>query len=295
MRRLKLPRPGPSNRSPRAADARAQRKRRERRRQLGRLALRLGLPAVLLAGAGGGAVAAWQSGWVETQADRLRTAAVDGSAEAGLTLQDVIVAGRARTEPDSIVAALGVRRGGPMLAFDPAAAKRRLEDLPWIKHATVERSFPGTVRVDLQERAPMAVWQLDGALSVIDRDGERIDRADPDRWAQLPHVVGPGAPEHAQDLIEILASQPSLNARVESAIRVRDRRWSVRLRNGVEVQLPAETPERAWARLAEIEARHGVLQRDVRMIDLRLPDRMIVRMAPGSKPMSDPPGMGEST
>jgi cell division protein FtsQ len=295
MRRLTLPLPGKSNRSKQAADARALRKRRARRQALLRLGLRAGLPAVLLAAVAGSGVWAWQSGWVARQGEQVSHAAVDAAAKAGLTLDQVMVSGRQRTEPKAILGALGIRRGGPILGFDPAQAKRRLEELPWVKAATVERRLPGTVRIALTERAPLALWQLDGALSVIDRDGERIDRAAPQDHAELPLVVGPGAPEHAEKLLALLASEPEMDARVKAAVRVRDRRWNVVLRNGVEVQLPAETPSRAWSRLATIERKHGVLQRDVRMIDLRLPDRMVVRMAPGSKPMSEPPGMGEST
>jgi cell division protein FtsQ len=295
MRRLTLPLPGTSNRSKQAADARALRKRRARRQALLRLGLRAGLPAVLLAAVAGSGVWAWQSGWIARQGEQVSHAAVDATARAGLTLDQVKVTGRQRTQPDSILAALGIRRGGPILGFDPAAAKRRLEHLPWIKTAKVERQLPGTVRIALTERVPLALWQLDGALSVIDREGDRIDRAAPTDHADLPLVVGPGAPDHAKDLLALLAREPAMNARVKAAVRVRDRRWNVVLRNGVEVQLPAETPARAWSRLAAIERKHGVLQRDVRMIDLRLPDRMVVRMAPGSKPTSEPPGMGEST
>ena len=295
MRRLTLPLPGKSNRSKQAADARALRKRRERRRALLRLSLRAGLPAVLLVAVAGSGVWAWQSGWVARQSQQVSHAAVDAAAKAGLTLDQVVVSGRNRTQPGSILAALGIRQGGPILGFDPARAKQRLEALPWIKTATVERRLPGTVRIALTEHTPIALWQLDGALSVVDRDGERIDRAAPEEHADLPLVVGPGAPDHARKLLALLASEPEMNARVKAAVRVRDRRWNIVLRNGVEVQLPAETPARAWSRLAAIERKHGVLQRDVRMIDLRLPDRMVVRMAPGSKPMSEPPGMGEST
>ncbi|WP_200338881.1 cell division protein FtsQ/DivIB [Rhodovibrio sodomensis] len=295
MRRLTLPLPGKSNRSPQAADARAQRKRRARRQALLRLSVRAGVPAVLLALVAGSGVWAWQSGWIARQGQQLTHAAVDAAAEAGLRLDQVVVSGRERTEPDAILAALGIRQGGPILGLDPASAKRRLERLPWVKTATVERRLPGTVRIDLTERAPLALWQLDGALSVIDRAGQRIDRAAPEAHANLPLLVGPGAPAHAEKLLALLAREPEMNARVKAAVRVRDRRWNIVLRNGVEVQLPAETPSRAWSRLAEIERKYGVLQRDIRMIDLRLPDRMVVRMAPGSKPMSEPRGIGEST
>ena len=295
MRRLTLPLPGTSNRSRQAADARALRKRRARRQALLRFALRAVVPALAVAAVAGSGVWAWQSGWLARQGQQISHTLIDATARAGLTLDQVAVSGRERTHADAILAALGIREGGPMLGFDPAASKRRLEQLPWVRTATVERSFPGRVRIALNERVPLALWQLDGALSVIDRTGQRIDRAAPKDHADLPLVVGPGAPEHAEKLLALLASEPAMNARVKAAVRVRERRWNIVLRNGVEGQLPAETPARAWSRLAAIERKHGVLQRDVRMIDLRLPDRMVVRMAPGSKPMSEPPGQGEST
>ncbi|WP_051432204.1 cell division protein FtsQ/DivIB [Rhodovibrio salinarum] len=295
MRRLTLPLPGLSNRSGKAADARAERKRRARRKALLRFGARAGIPAAVIAAIVGSGVWAWQTGWLARQGQQFAHAAVGAAANAGLTLDQVIVTGRERTQPDSILAALGIRQGGPILGFDPAQAKRRLENLPWVKAATVERRLPGTVRIALTERTPLALWQLDGRLSVIDHEGHRIDRTAPEAHTNLPLVVGPGAPEHAEKLLALLASEPEMNARVQAAVRVRDRRWNIVLRNGVEVQLPAQTPARAWSRLAAVERKHGVLQRDVRMIDLRLPDRMVVRMSPGSKPMSEPPGMGEST
>ena len=230
------------------------------------------LPAVLLAAVAGSGVWAWQSGWVARQSQQVSHAAVDAAAKAGLTLDQVVVSGRERTQPDSILAALGIRQGGPILGFDPARAKQRLEDLPWVKTAVVERSLPGTVRIALTERAPLALWQLDGALSVIDRDGERIDRAAPEDHAELPLVVGPGAPEHAQELLALLASEPEMNARVKAAVRVRDRRWNIVLRNGVEVQLPAETPARAWSRLAAIERKLDAITGQLQAIADKLPD-----------------------
>jgi cell division protein FtsQ len=72
-------------------------------------------------------------------------------------------------------------------------------------------------------------------------------------------------------------TQPELMVRVRAAVRVGGRRWNLRLDNGIDVRLPEDDPEQAWARLAEYERRHRILARDVRVLDLRLPDRLIVR------------------
>ncbi len=218
------------------------------------------------------------------------------TAEAGLTVDEVLVQGRVRSERSRLLGALDVRRGAPILALDPYAAKERLEGLPWVARATVERRLPDTVYVHLVERRPMALWQRHGKLSVIDQLGEPIPGALPARYAELPLVVGEDAPQHAAELLAALAAEPQLRERVVAAVRVGGRRWNLRLDGGVDVQLPADDPAGAWAQLARIQRSHGVLERDVTVIDLRLPDQLVVRMAPGAEPLgrrrSEP---GEST
>jgi cell division protein FtsQ len=82
--------------------------------------------------------------------------------------------------------------------------------------------------------------------------------------------------------LSILSSEPALRAQVTAAVRVQGRRWNVRLDNGIDVQLPETDTAAAWAELARLQRSYEVLQRDVVAIDLRLPDRLVVRTAPGA-------------
>jgi len=276
---------------------RAERKRAQRRRQMLRIGVRHGLPLLLLGGVAGSAVWAVESGVAARQTAALTAGFHRQTANLGLAVEDVLVRGRERTDRSAILGALGVQRGGPMLALSPRAARQRLEELPWVRSAAVERQLPNQVYVRLVERRPLALWQLDGRLSVIDAQGERIRGVDPNAFANLPLVVGPGAGGQAERLLAALRAEPELARRMRAAVRVSERRWNVQLDNGVDVQLPEENLSKAWAQLARIERKHGVLQRDVRMIDLRLPDRMVVRTGPGSDPVkpAPKPGRGEST
>ncbi len=235
------------------------------------------------------------SGWFGRQVERTLAGAYAMTAEAGLAIQDVLVVGRTRTGRDDILGALGVERGAPILAFDPHTAKARLEALPWVRQVIVERRLPGLVFVELQEREPMAIWQLKGKLAVIDREGAVIPGAKVSRFAELPLVVGEDAPEHAADLLHIIRSEPDLGGLVKAAIRVGGRRWNLRLRGGIDVALPEADSAAAWAHLAGIERSQGLLKRDVSMIDLRLPDRLIVRTAPDVTPRRRPGELGEDT
>ncbi len=136
----------------------------------------------------------------------------------------------------------------------------------------------------------MAVWQLDGRLSVIDETGSVVPGAEPRDFAHLMLVVGADAPEHSATLLELLDSEPELKGRVSAAVRVGGRRWNLLFDGGIEVRLPEENAETAWAELARIQREHGVLERDVATIDLRLPDRLVVRTLPDARPEASPEG-----
>jgi cell division protein FtsQ len=243
----------------------------------GRMALAMG--ALALAAAGGG----WwlvRGGWPAEAGQRLAATALEASARLGLKVEEVIVIGRRETSRKDLLEALRLERGSPILALDPRAARARAERLPWVRAASVERLLPDTVVVTLTERTPLAIWQHKGQMALIDGDGAVIERDGIERFGELPLVVGEDAPAHAAELLKTLALQPALMAQVKAAVRVGGRRWNLRLANGADVRLPEEDAGQAWARLAEYARTHRVLEEGVELVDLRIPDRLVVRKAP---------------
>jgi cell division protein FtsQ len=219
----------------------------------------------------------WHDGWVARTADKLRWMAIAGGADVGLTVREIYVEGRVETPKKEILNSLRLERGAPILAFDAAAARRRIEELPWIRKASVERRLPDEIHLKLTERTPLALWQQDGQFALIDAEGKVILRDHLTRFSRLLVVVGKDAPSHAADLISALGAHPELARRVRAAVRVGGRRWDLYLDNRVKVRLPEGNPSAAWSRLARLEDEHHLLARDVATIDLRLPDRVIVR------------------
>lgn len=269
-----------------------------RRRAKARFNWRLLRYAVPLAGglaAVGGVAWLWQDGWFTRQAEALQAAALQGSADIGLRVEEVLVEGRARTNGDVILSRLGLKLGTPMLAIDPEEARQTLEALPWVATASVERQLPGTLYIRLNERQPLALWQEQGVLRVIDRSGEVIPGVEAQRFAHLPLVVGADAPAHAEKLIAVMNSEPELRERVTAAVRVAGRRWNIQIEGRIDVRLPEADAATAWAQLARIERQQGLLSRDVIIIDLRLPDRLVVRTDPDKTPLGDSVAKGEST
>jgi cell division protein FtsQ len=239
----------------------------------------VGLPVLTAAGVYGAMQAAHlpagQSA-LQKAGDKL----LEASAAFGLTVADIRVEGRETTDRQTILDALGAGPGTPILAVSPRRAKERLEALSWVRSAVIERRLPDTIYVRLVERKPLALWQHNGKIELIDGEGGVIPVPRLDRFAKLPMVVGPDAATHAAALLAMLASEPDLAGRVTAAVRVGGRRWNLRIDNAVDVLLPADAPAAAWAELAGLERSSAVLKRNVQAVDLRLPDRLVLRINP---------------
>jgi cell division protein FtsQ len=222
---------------------------------------------------------------------RLQTVLLTASGGFGLSVQNIDVDGRAVTPSEDVLKALDVARYAPILGVSPEKARQRLQALPWVRTATVERRLPDTIHVYLVERKPLALWQRDGKVTLIDTDGVVIATDHLDRYATLLLVVGEDAPTHTAELLGILNTQPDLMKRVSSAVRVGERRWNLQIDNGITVEMPETGLADAWAHLAEIEHNHALLARDIQGVDLRLSDRVVVKQANDAvKPAQVKPG-----
>ncbi|MGB0571798.1 MAG: cell division protein FtsQ/DivIB [Alphaproteobacteria bacterium] len=229
----------------------------------------------------------WQlstNGWLDAQMSTLRASVLDVTADTGLRVDDVVLSGRQNADSAEILAALDIERGSPILAMDMDAARVRVESMGWVRSAEIARRLPDVVFVRIIERQPLAIWQHDGRAALVDRFGETIQRSDLNQFAHLPLIVGDGAPEHAAQLIDLLQAYPAVAKAIEAAVRVSDRRWNLRLRNGIDVRLPEANISAALNRLDDFQREHALLDRDVVAVDLRVPDRLIVRVGRDSAP-----------
>lgn len=236
--------------------------------------------ALLVTALAGSGWLAWTAGVPQRAAADAVDAMVAASARMGFVVRDVFVVGRGETPKRTLLDALAVQRGAPILAVDLEAARQRLQALPWVRQASVRRVLPDTLVVEIVERRPLALWQHDKKFALIDEEGEVILRDDVGPFSRLMVVVGEDAPANAAALVQMLASEPELMVRVKAAVRVGGRRWNLHLADGIDVKLPEADPQSAWTRLAQYQRQHRVLDKPVRVLDLRLDDRLVVRPAP---------------
>lgn len=235
---------------------------------------------VLCAVAGGGGYVWLRTDWPQRIKSEAQILLGEAGALVDMRVGEIALRGRVHTPLSLIQAAVEIEPGDPILSIDLEAVRKRVEGLGWVRSAAVWRQLPDTVFIEIEERTPFARWQIDYQVRLIDRDGRVMDDENSPEFAGLLRLVGPGAAARAGDVVAMLESDPVLGRRVTNAVLVRERRWDIEFDNGIVVRLPEENPQLGWNRLADLERRFGILRRDLEVVDLRLEDRLIVKLAP---------------
>jgi cell division protein FtsQ len=198
---------------------------------------------------------------------------------AGFRIASVAISGEKGVSRAEILAAAGVTAQSSLLFLDADAAREQLQADPRIAEATVLKLYPDRLLITITERKAFALWQKDGKLSVIAADGSVVQPFVDMRYAGLPLVVGRGAEAHAQEFLALIDRYPAIREQMRAAILVAERRWNVRLKNGLDIRLPENGVEQALATLISLERDKKLFSRDITAIDMRLADRVTVQLS----------------
>jgi cell division protein FtsQ len=226
----------------------------------------------------------WHSGRLEQMTDAISNRFWQSTASLGFKVGHVYLEGRKYTPMADVDQALNLKMGDPILALSLSDMRARLEAVPRVKYAEVARVLPDQLHITILERQPIAVWQNEGKMHLIDNDGVVMEYIDPAQYGHLLLVVGEDAPSHAHDLLVTLAQSPELYREVASASRIGERRWNIRFKNGVELKLPEQGSNDAWQNFARIEQEQHILEHAIKSVDMRLADRVFIKLAPMQQP-----------
>ncbi len=197
----------------------------------------------------------------------------------GFGISEIALAGEHDLNREDLLTTAGITGRTSLLFLDASEARQRLLTNPWIADAAVLKLYPGRLRIELSERQPFALWQRDGQVSLIAADGTVLEPYVPPRFLALPLVVGKGAEQAAKKFLGLVARYPEIAPRVEASVLVARRRWNLYLKDGVEVLLPEGEAARALATLSDLAREKKLLSRDIVTVDLRLADRVAVRLS----------------
>src|SRR5437879_923588 len=198
---------------------------------------------------------------------------------AGFRITSVAINGRKQLSQDEVLAIGGVNGRSSLLFLDAATVRDKLKGNPWISDATILKLYPGRLQIDIVERSAYALWQQDGRLSVIADDGAVLEPYMSRRFVSLPLVVGKGAETRARDFLALLDRYPQVRSLTKAAIFVGERRWNLRLKDGLDIRLPENDVGNALAMLSKLDKEDRLFSRDIVAVDMRLPDRLTVQLS----------------
>jgi len=264
--------PGPSKLSYRLARAWA--------KPIVRNAALVYLPLVALAIAGW-RVAAHDS-WRSSIEARIVSVVEQIAARPEFAVRGVAVVGGGEEVQAHVRRALDIRPGMSSLKLDVEQLRLRVEALGAVEAATVQFDPQGTLRISVVERIAVVLFRrADRVLVMLDKGGVEIgpagERADHPR---LPLILGPGAPDHVGEVIALLGGAPGIVPRLRAFVRVGERRWNLELDHGLTIKLPQTGSVEALSRIMAQHYGEELLDRDIAVIDMRLPGRPTLRMKP---------------
>ena len=231
---------------------------------------------LLLATAGFGIV---KGGHVEELTQALSDTRNALANSAGFRVTTVAINGRKQLTQDEVLAVGGVNGRSSLLFLDAEAVRDKLRANPWIGDATILKLYPNRLQIDIVERSAFALWQQDGHLAVIADDGAVLEPYVTKRFTSLPLVVGKGADVRAKDFLALLDRYPQVRSLTKAAIFVGERRWNLRLKDGLDIRLPENDVGNALAALSKFDQEDKLFSRDIVAVDMRLPDRVVVQLS----------------
>ncbi len=221
------------------------------------------------------------SGSVDRATQWAHNGALLASANMGLAVENVLVEGRKEADANVIMAIINIQKGDPLLSFDPHEAQHLIEQVGWIKSAQVERRWPDTIYIGLQEKVPVAIWQAGNKSRLLDQDGDVIVADNVADFKDLIAVSGKGSKDAVGELLSSLSAHKDIREKVVAATWVGERRWDLKTGAGVKIKMPETDQKQAFERLSKAQTEDALLDKEITEVDMREKDRISIRTQPG--------------
>ena len=149
----------------------------------------------------------------------------------------------------------------------------------WIETVKIERTLPSSIKIQIIEKNPVAIWQTKLGNKLITEDGSIISNANVNAFKDsLPIIIGEGANKNAFIILQILRKNPNLYNNVWSISYINKRRWNVHLKQGLIVLLPRKKIHTAWTKIDFLQRKYKILDIGLTEIDIRNQDQIFAKI-----------------
>ncbi len=191
-----------------------------------------------------------------------------------LAVEKVTVTGTAYLSEEQVREAARVPVGDPLARVDLGLMEARVEALPAVRDATVSRTWPDGVRIEVVERVAVAVVSVNGTFTGMDAEGV-LFREYPRAPAHLPDVrtTGPTDQRVRREAAAVVSALPVTLARQVDHLEVSTiDQITLALRDGRTVLWGSAQDSATKARVLE-----QLLEREAQVYDVSVPGQPTIR------------------
>ena len=189
-------------------------------------------------------------------------------------LKNVKISGIENTKASEVVNIVSKLRGISLISVDLKKISSEINNIDWVKKSDLRKIYPSTLEVKVYEHNPIAIWYNEGNKFLVDGESKIITELNPNKFKNLKVIAGPNALEDIPAIISMIKNYPDFAKKIKSLLRVGDRRWTIRLHNGITIHLPEKNVANAIEEIEDLDREFSLLSRYIEIIDMRLPDRI---------------------
>ena len=172
---------------------------------------------------------------------------------------------------------------GNLIGLNFKSIKEIVESSEWVKRASIKKVLPSTLKINVTENDPYAIYFQEGKSFLIDLDGSIITEINLNNYEDdLLFVKGENSPELLEQLIrDISIAFPNLTQTLEEVEFIEKRRWNLKLNNKLLVKLPDENIQQSLKNLKQLFEEQEVMESNIIEIDLRIQGRAALKVLDG--------------
>lgn len=107
-----------------------------------------------------------------------------------LVVENINITGNSYLTKSEIINTSTIKHGESLILLSLSDAKRRVENLSWIKTSTVKKIWPNSVTIKIEERKPLLALSYHGSFVIIDTEGVCLDIRSNFAEVNLPIING---------------------------------------------------------------------------------------------------------
>ena len=197
----------------------------------------------------------------------------------GFYLQNIYISGNNNLQREDILSIINDKEYKTIFDINLFKIRNNLLLNEWIETVKIERTLPSSIKIQIIEKKPVAIWQTKLGNKLITKDGSIISNANVTTFKNsLPIIIGKGANKDAFLILQILKKNPDLYNNVWSISYINKRRWNVHLNQGLIVLLPRIKIYDAWTKIGFLQKKYKILDIGLTEIDIRNKNQIFAKI-----------------